>query len=281
MIMLGALFGLGAALCWGTSDFVGGLQSRRFPVLTVALWSQIAGALALLLVIAVMWVPPVLPSVLWGIAGGILGGIALLLFYRGLAVGTMSVVAPISACGAVIPVLVAVASGEPPSAIASLGIVAAISGVVLVSRQTGSDARSSPASIWLALGAALGFGLLYVCFDRGSNVPGSSPLWVVVAGRCGSLVMLIGLLVISRRPTPWPGRHIGAIAAVGVGDTLANLLFVYASRLGNLGVVAVLASLFPVATVLLGWFILSERLTRPQYVGVALALTGVVLLAGG
>src|SRR5918997_6752157 len=93
------LLGLGSGLCWGTADFFGGLQSRYLPALAVALWSQLAGGIVLALVLAIIGEPLVLESVVWGMAGGFFGGTALLLFYRGLAVGLLSIVGPVSAFG--------------------------------------------------------------------------------------------------------------------------------------------------------------------------------------
>ena len=134
---LGVPLGLSSGLCWGAADFFGGIQSRRLPALTVAFWSQAAGALALAVALVVLGVEgsrPVAAGVAWGLAGGVGSGLALALFYRGLAAGTMSVVAPVSACGAVVPVAAALLTGDRPDALAGVGVVAAVTGVVLVSR---------------------------------------------------------------------------------------------------------------------------------------------------
>ncbi len=283
-MVLMMVLGAGSGLFWGTADFFGGLQSRRLPALAVAFWSQLVGALALLLVLLLRREAPVVPSILWGLGGGLFGGLALVLFYRGLALGMMSLVAPISACGAVVPVLLAIATGHLPSAIAGVGIVAALGGIVLVSlhpetaTHPGADAH---AALFLALGAALGFGLFYVFTHSGSAFAGASPLWVVAGARASSLLTLVLLIAAGPRSATWPGSRIGIVGAVGVLDTLANVLFAFASTHGNAGVVAVLGSLYPVATVLLGRVVLAERLNRMQHAGVALALAGVVLLSAG
>jgi drug/metabolite transporter (DMT)-like permease len=283
-MLLTLLLGAGSSLCWGTADFFGGLQSRRLPALVVAFWSQLAGGLALLLVLLLRGEPPVLPSIVWGLGGGLVGALALVLFYRGLAVGIMSLVAPIAGCGAVVPVLLSIAMGQTPSALAGAGIVVALAGVALVSlhseasTHSGHDARLS---LLLALGAALGFGMFFVFVHRGSAFPGASPLWVVGGARLSSLPLLGLLIALGPRSMPWPGRRMGLVATVGVLDTSANALFAFASTHGNPGVVAVLGSLYPVATVLLGRIVLAERLNRMQHAGVALALAGVVLLSAG
>ena len=295
---LGVPLGLSSGLCWGAADFFGGLQSRRLPALTVALWSQAAGALALAVALVVLGIEgarPVASGVAWGLAGGVGSGLALALFYRGLAEGTMSVVAPVSACGAVVPVAAAFLTGDRPDALAVAGVLAAVTGVVLVSRtrpptRDRPERPRSPARpgrvLAMALGSAVGFGLFYVFVDAGTasmaGTTGSrgSPLWVIAGARASSLLMLSTIALVGRRSSlRWPGRRIGPVALVGVGDTGANLLFAYAATTGSLAVVGVLGSLYPVATVVLARWLLGERLSGGQNAGVVLALTGVGLLA--
>jgi uncharacterized membrane protein len=298
---LGVPLGLGSGLAWGTADFFGGIQSRRLPALTVAFWSQAAGALGLVIALALEGARPPVAGIAWGLAAGAGSGIALVLFYRSLAEGTMSVVAPISACGAVVPVAAATLTGDHPGALAGLGVLTAIAGVVLVSRTHTGDKRpgrpgsgparpasSSPAGgsgrsrrvLLMALGSALGFGLFYVFVDAGTTGSRGEPLWVIAGARASSLVMLSMIALIGRGAAlRWPGRRIGPVALVGLADTGANLLFAYAATTGNLAVVGVLGSLYPVATVILARWLLGERLSGGQNAGVALALPGVGLLA--
>jgi drug/metabolite transporter (DMT)-like permease len=311
---VGVPLGLSSGLCWGAADFFGGVQSRRLPALTVAFWSQVAGALALLLALAALRAPPgpFGAGIGWGLLGGLASGCALVLFYRGLAEGTMSVVAPVSACGAMVPVAAALLTGDQPSAVAGIGVLAAITGVVLVSRTRPStrptlpgdpEAPSNPARagspgrpgrpggpagrpgtpgrvLVMALGSALGFGLFYVFVDAGTTGSRGAPLWVIAGARASSLLMLSMIALVGRRSAlRWPGRRIGPVALVGIGDTGANLLFAYAAITGNLAVVGVLGSLYPVATVVLARWLLGERLSGGQNAGVVLALTGVGLLA--
>jgi len=281
---LAVLLSLSAAVCWGTAGFTGGLQSRHLPPLTVALWSQIAGAFALVVVLLVRGQTPAPASVAWGVGAGLIGAVALLLFYQALAVGLMSIVAPVSACGVVVPVLVALGMDEVPSTPALAGIAAVIVGIVLVSLHPGPSlhgARHARTALVFALGAALGFGTFFVFLDRGSAGPSASPLWAVGGARFSLLATLVALRIVRPPSVRWPGHRIGAVVAIGLADTAGNALFAYASTHGNLGVVAVLGSLYPVVTVLLGRLILAERLTRVQHAGVGLALTGVALLAGG
>jgi drug/metabolite transporter (DMT)-like permease len=278
---LGAPLGLGSGLFWGTGDFLGGLSSRRLPALAVTIWSQLAGGLALLAVVAVSGQRPTAAGMAWGALAGLCGGTALVLFYKGMAEGAMSIVAPVSACGAVVPVVVALARGEWPGLPALAGILAAVAGVVLASRPArGHRGGALPLRVFaMSLGAALGFGLFFVLVDVAASVPGGTPLWAAAGVRAGSLTWLAAIAVVARRPPVWPGtRLVGPVVLAGVLDTTANVLFAYASTLGNLGVVGVLGSLYPVATVLLARFVLAERLSGRQAAGVALALGGVALL---
>jgi uncharacterized membrane protein len=283
---LGVPLGLGSGLAWGAADFFGGIQSRRLPALTVAFWSQAAGALGLVIALALGGTRPPVAGIAWGLAAGAGSGIALVLFYRSLAEGTMSVVAPISACGAVVPVAAAALTGDHPGALAGLGVLTAIAGVVLVSRTrpaperpAGTPGRSRRVLL-MALGSALGFGLFYVFVDAGTTGSRGEPLWVIAGARASSLVMLSTIALIGRGSAlRWPGRRIGPVALVGIADTGANLLFAYAATSGNLAVVGVLGSLYPVATVVLARWLLGERLSGGQNAGVVLALTGVGLLA--
>jgi uncharacterized membrane protein len=286
----GVPLGLSSGLCWGAADFFGGMQSRRLPALTVAFWSQVAGALGLAVALAVSGTRPVPAGIAWGLVAGVGSGCALVLFYRGLAEGTMSIVAPISACGAVVPVAAALLTGHRPGALTGLGVITAIAGVVLVSspRPHGQERRAgAPAGrgrsgrvLAMALASALGFGLFYVFVDAGTTGSRGEPLWVIAGARASSLLMLSTIALVGHRSAlRWPGRRIGPVALVGIGDTGANLLFAYAATTGNLAVVGVLGSLYPVATVVLARWLLGERLSGGQNAGVVLALTGVGLLA--
>ncbi|HLJ67237.1 MAG TPA: EamA family transporter [Chloroflexota bacterium] len=280
LIFLGAASGL----CWGTADFFGGVQSRRMPALAVVFWSQVAGATALALLLLLRGEHPVPSSIAWGAAAGLFGGSALIFFYRGLAVGAMSIVAPVSACGAAVPVLFAIATGHIPSVVTLVGIGTIMTAIVLVSLH--GDASVHPAgrphlSLALALLAALGFGMFYVFAHQGSLGSGGSPFWTIAGARGGSLLTVLAILLVGRQRASWPAGRMPLVAGVGVADTTANVLFAYASIQGNLGVAAVLGSLYPVATVLLGRVVLGERLPALQQLAIVGALAGVALLSIG
>ena len=276
------VFALLGALVYGFSDFAGGLASRRAPALAVVFCGQLA-SLALLAVLLVAVPGRVdLPSIGWGAAAGVCGGLALLLFYRSLAVAPMTVVAPLTAVmSAVVPVVGGIGLGERPSALALVGVLLAVAAVLLVSaeegRLPGLQTLRGPGVVG-ALVAGTGFGLLFVLLSRSAD---DSGFWPLAGARVASVVLLGLVAAVGRRSLVPRGAAPGLVLASGIGDMTANLLFVLASRLGLLSVVGVLLALYPAGTVLLALLVLRERLHRVQLAGLAVASGGVVLIALG
>jgi drug/metabolite transporter (DMT)-like permease len=282
--VVAAILALASSLSWGLSDFLGGLLSRRHHLVAVMLLSQ--GVALAILVAAVLLGAPTehdAAATAWAAGVGGLGLLGLIAFYRALSIGTMSIVAPISATGATIPVLVGLASGERPGALQLVGMLLAFSGVVLAAREPpaadAEERRTARTAVWLALLAAIGFGSFFAGIDRAEQT--ADVAWVLLAARAADVALLVAAAALVRPRIPTAPRALGAIAAVGVFDLLANLLFVLAAGRGLLSVVAVLGSLYPAVTVVLARLVLHERLSRRQGAGVLLTLTGVVALAGG
>ena len=252
--------------------------------------SQGVGLLGLsVLLIARGTAPPELSRLLPAIFAGVGGIVGLTAFYRALAIGTMSIVAPIASTGVVVPVVVGIAQGESPAALQVVGIVAAVVGVVLASREQGPGLEDTPAararrgaagaSIALALVAAIGFGGFFVGLRASAraDVP-----WALAAGRGAGVVVLL-LAAFVRRPArvARDRRTLLALSTMGALDLSANALYALATRHGLLSVVAVASSLYPVATVVLARLVLGERVRRIQEVGIAAAIAGVALIAAG
>jgi drug/metabolite transporter (DMT)-like permease len=282
--MLAIVFSLASSLAWGLSDFLGGLTTRRQPLLTVLVLSQ--GVALLVLLAAIAGGAPVehdRAATLWAAGSGIIGLVGLAAFYRALSIGTMSIVAPVTATGTIVPVVVGMLSGERPGALQLAGIALAASGVVLVSRAEPLAGSSAPdggaASIGLALVAAVGFGSFLAGIDHAEKTADAA--WLLLATRIGDGLVLAPLALIVRPPVPREGRVLLAVATIGVFDMLANFFFVLASGRGLLSVVGVLGSLYPAVTVLLARSILHERLSRTQGAGVLVCLVGVIALAAG
>jgi drug/metabolite transporter (DMT)-like permease len=267
-----------SSVSWGVADFLGGLKSRTLTVLTVLAVSQACG-LALVAAIVLASGEPApggsfaVYAALASVAG--LGGLAA--FYRGLAVGAMSVVAPIAGSAALIPVLYGVATGERPAALQGVGIALTIAGVALAAREhpEAGSARAA-AGVGLALVAAVGFGSFFVLIDEASE---ADALWAILANRITGVTML-AVLVAIRRPRIAVGRaDLGTLAVIGALDMGANALFALASREGLVSVVSVVASLYPVVTIVLARAVLGERIRAPQLAGVAAVLAGVGLIS--
>lgn len=277
------VLGLASAVVYGASDFLGGLAAKRSGAFAVVVWSQFAGLLVLLAAVLVMSEPvPLGADLVWGAVGGIGGGSGVVLLYRGLAIGRMSIVAPTAAVGAAtIPILAGLAMGERPRPLALVGVLVAIAAIGLVSSSGAQDEhdtqrqRRLPAGLLEGVGAGLGFALFFICLARTS---GQSDLWPLVAARVSiAVAALAGLATRSSlRPAAGAGPR---IAVLGILDMVANLLYVLAARRGLLSVVAVLVSLYPASTIVLARFVLHERFTAAQLVGLGAAAAGVSLIA--
>ena len=250
------------------------------PVLGVTLVSQAAGFVALVVAVAVRGEIGS-RSFAIGLLAGLGGGVGLAAFYRALSLGTMSVVSPIAACGALVPFVLSLATGERPAGIAVAGALAALSGAVLASVEERRAASHSPGrarAIVLAVAAAVALGIFVYFLGLGSKE--GDALSTLFGARVGSLSVLALVATMLRAPVRIPRSSIAAVAAVGLADVSANALFAVASRNGLLAIVSVLGSLYPVVTVLLAHVLLGERLTRTQRLGVTLALGGVAIIAG-
>ena len=277
--MVAVALGLAASVSWGVADFLGGLKSRRLHVLTVLVGSQAVGVVVVGALVAARGVgPPEAHFLVYGVLAGISGLVGLAAFYRGMAVGAMAVVAPISATGAGIPVVVGLASGDRPSAIQAAGLVAALVGVVIASREEGAAGARLAAGTGLALAATVGFGGFFVGMDAASD---GGVLWALLAARSFDVALLAGVALVLRPGLALSARDARDIAAVGLFDVSANALFAAASTEGLVSLVAVLASLYPVVTIFLARAVLGERIRPSQGVGVVLALVGVAAIAGG
>lgn len=286
---MAALLALASAAVYGAGDFLGGIAARRLPPVAVALRSNVVGLLGLLAALPLAGdVALAGRHVAFGCLGGLAGGTGVVLLYRGLARGVMSVVAPVTAVlSAVVPVGFGIVGGDRPSPLALAGVPLALLAIVLLAREPrDEDARThgmARADLALALGAGLGFGLFFVCLDAAGEETG---LWPLIASRVTSVTLL------SCVAAAWSGARAGrgaalvgslpaAILGCGILDAAGNTLFLLATQEGMLSLVAVLAALYPASTLLLARAVLGERLGRGQQGGVALATAAIVLVTAG
>lgn len=266
------------AVLWGSADFVGGTATRRSSASVVLLWS-IVTVLPIVAVIAVASgdLRPLSAATPWGLLAGLTACVGILSLYRGLSTGVMGVVAPIASTSVIVPVVVGLLTGSTIGALCAVGIVVAVVGVVLAG---GPDLRQFRTGghrpLLFALGAAVGIGLSLVAVARGSE---TSTITTLAVSRLAYLVVLAPAVVMARTPARAADRTTLRLAAfAGVGDVAAVGLYGLATRSGPVAVTAALASMFPIATLLLARRIDGERLVREQVVGVTLALVGVVVI---
>jgi drug/metabolite transporter (DMT)-like permease len=279
---MGILFGLAAALSWGTSDFMGGRFTRRYPAFTVTLFSYSAGLILLLAMSAVVQPEVRAETIAWGLFAGVVTSFGGLALYQGLATGDAGIVATLSGCGAILPVVFAFATGETPSGPQSLGIALALAGGILASVPAeGVRFRSSDhwKPVLFGVAAAVAFGLFFILVDQGTEKD-SDALVVLACGRFGA-VLVVAIAGGLARSIHWPGRVAAQMGLVGVIDVGANGAFALATTRGNVAVASVLASLYPLQTLLLSRIFTDERFTKLRLIGVALALAGVATISVG
>ena len=278
--MVAVSLALIACFAWGIADFLGGLKSRVLPVITVLMLSGIIGLGFVMAVVGIRGTtPPSNPVLLLAVAAGASGVVAMLLLYKGLAVGSMTVVAPISATGVMLPVLMGLATGDAPSKLQSLGMVAAITGAVLSSRkkEIGKGKRIDSGA-GLAMGAAVAIGLFFIVMDRASDV---DPLWAALLMRSSYCIFLLPVILVVRPSLKVGLTHLPGIVTLGIFDALAGVMWAMATTMGMLSLVSVLGSLYPAVTVVLASVILREKTEGGQFIGVILAISGVALISAG
>jgi drug/metabolite transporter (DMT)-like permease len=272
------LLGLGSALSWGAGDFSGGLAARRSPLLGVLLLAQLTGAtLFALLALLTVEGAPSLATLGWSMTAGALGAGGLAALYRGLAVGRMAVVAPISAVlSAAIPVAWGALSQGVPGATRLAGFGLAMLGIWLVAGAgSGAEATPRPAGLGLAMLAGACFGGFLISMNQGAR---GGTFWPLTAARATAFLLLLAVAAARRGPWRPSAGALPLVLLSGLLDAGGNALFVLASQAGRLDVAAVLASFYPASTVLLAAGLLREKIGRAQAVGIAVALGSIALI---
>jgi drug/metabolite transporter (DMT)-like permease len=267
---------LGASLAWGVSDFVGPLIARTVGTLRVLFWAQIGGLLAIGLAVAIRGQGPAGWGVLFAILASIGGMLGLFAYYRGIQRGAISVVAPIAGVSAIVPVVFGIATGDSPSALQLAGVACALLGVALASIEHHDGSRRVAAGAGLALLAAAGFGFYFPWMHAAGKV---DFWWASLIFRTVALLLVAAVVAQQRTPLRLGKRDLAIVFAIGIGDTVGNALFAASSGHGLISLTSVLASLYPVVTVLLAASVLHERVAPMQRAGIVLTLTGVVLIS--
>ena len=275
---MAALLALLSSFTWGTADFLGGILSKRRNAIAVIGGSQTFGLIAITIVALAFnkfWFNEQI--IIYGIFAGLIGMLALMAYYQALATGSMGIVAPIGSLGVLVPLVYAYLDGDKPTTMQNIGIAAAIIGVVLAS---GPEFRGGTkrAPILLALGSAVFFGFVVLFMAKGGQI--NAPATVVVM-RVSQVSVMLTLALVLRTLGGLKREDVPLLAATGSMDAIANVFFTTAASIGMLSIVSVLGSLFPIATGILAWWFLKERLIPIQYIGIVVTMAGVVAITSG
>ena len=271
---------LGTALCYGLSNFIGPLLARGLPTMAVIVAGQtVALLVSASVVIAHGGGSPSAAEVGAGLLAGAGNAGGLALFYAAAASGPLSIVTPIGATGAAVPVLIGLGKGEELSVFGFLGIGLAIGGVVLAGRRASASAEEAAdmrRTVLLAAASAVAFGIFLWAIAPAS---GAGVFWGVMLSRLSLVTLLVGGALLAGRALRVPVASAPKVALPGVLLFAGTLMYAAATQEGLLSVVSVIATLFPVVTVTLAFLFLRERPTRVQWAGIGAALSGVVLLS--
>ena len=270
-----------SSLTYGAADFLGGLATKRSTMSSVVVFSQLSGLI--LVLISLPFLPASSPTAIdfaWGAASGLAGGVGVALLYRGLAIGMMSVVAPVTAiCAVIVPLIAGITLGERPTGLAIAGVLLAIAAIVLVS-QTGhaEEGKRATTGVPIAIASGIAIGIFLVFLKRTGP---SAGLWPLIAARVVSVVFFTMAGLVLREQLMPRRESMPIVIGGGALDILANILYLLAVRRGLLSIVATLTSLYPASTIILARIVLRERLRLLQQAGVACAVLAIVLIVSG
>jgi drug/metabolite transporter (DMT)-like permease len=292
-----------SAAMYGAADFLGGIAARRGAVAAVVLVGQGTGFLLLAVIVPVLpGAVPLAIDMYWGAAAGVAGGVGVALLYRALAIGTMGIVAPVTAvCAVIIPVAAGLLRGDRLHTTVAVGIAVALLSIVLVGQSPAMEeaavdggARTAPGGevpapvgdrvarvpdgLGIALLSGAAIGLFYLCLAETRTEAG---MWPLLAARAASTAFFVAMFLAVRSGRHLPGPAVRLALAAGIVDVAANALYLLAARRGALSIVVTLVSLYPASTVLLARLVLNERFSQVQIAGIALALGAVLLIVGG
>ncbi len=278
--MLPIFFGFLSALSWGAGDFAGGLASRKLGAYRAVLYADFFGLILIAIVLGFHResIPPAV-VLINSVIGGVLGSVGLLVLYYSLIKGQMSIAAPVSALfAAVLPVIVGGITEGLPKLLQLIGFGIALMAVWLISRgnETERFRLSQLADLRLPILAGVGFGCYFI-FIHYATQETDSILWPMVTSRVAGTLLLLLVVLARREPLAVPSEAWKVVLFNATLDLAGNFFYILASRIGRLDVAAILSSLYPGATVLLAWFLLKERISSRQWLGIAAALIAIIL----
>jgi drug/metabolite transporter (DMT)-like permease len=277
--LLSSLFGLLSALTWGAGDFTGGIVSRRAGIYRAAFYGESVGLIFLVVMLAVFREPLPGWSVWgWSAAAGAIGSVGLLMLFRSLVEGQMSVAAPVSALmAAVLPVIASALTEGLPGPTKYLGFGLALVAIWLISQGDGhqQELHLHLADLRLPLFSGVCFGIYFILIHQGSH---NATIWPMMAARSSGAFVLF-FFAVAKHQLKWPDRHSAPLVFLNAaGDIAGNTFFILSGQVGRLDVASVLGSLYPGTTVLLAGMLLHERLNRSQWLGIVAALGAIILM---
>lgn len=277
--MSSIIFGLCAALGWGSGDFTGGLAARKTGAYRSVFYASVTGALFILVVVLFLGEPfPASRSITMALIAGMSGATGLLLLYHSMTLGLMSIAAPVSALlAASLPVVVSMFTEGLPSSTTFLGFGFALFAVWMISQSENgvTNIIAHLTDLKLPLLAGIGFGTYFVLMHEATS---AATFWPMVISRCAGIALIAMVLMFRRESWKVNTGAWTMIVLNGILDVTGNIFFILAGQAGRLDVASVLSSLFPGATVLLAWIFLKERLSRNQWIGILSALVAIVLM---
>ena len=280
--VMSSFLALFSSLLWGTADFFGGNLTKKYKAVAVTAVSQSFGLVCgvLVIIFTSSWITPNLDAdgfAISGILAGLMGFGGLTAFYAGLATGRMGVVSPISSLSVLIPLTIAIFGGEKPNSVQISGMVIALLGGFCASGPEIRGGVSAKPLIFASI-AAIGFGGAITFIAKGSKV---SPIMTMTTMRLTTFIIALLLFAKYRTTGGFTKRDLPILFGIGAADFFGNLLLGIATTKGLVSLAVVLGSLFPIVTALLAYKILHERLHKLQYLGIFLAISGVVILSVG
>lgn len=284
LAILGVLLSLLTAISFGAADFSGGMATRRANVVAVVFLAQVIGLIGVTLAALLIAEQFELRSLGFGAIGGVFGLAGLMLLYRRLAAGPMSVVAPITAItSAFVPAAVAFARGDQLTSVVVFGLMLALFAIGLISSSDesakGSERAPITARVLLeSLGAGIGFGAFFVFINEGAI---ETAPWPIAGARMASVAVLVVWVALAKPAVPRDQTTLTWIVIAGIVDTFSNVLFLWSADLAGLAVASVISSFYPASTVLLALVVLGERISTRQAIGFALGAAATVLVAVG
>ncbi|MDA8277907.1 MAG: EamA family transporter [Actinomycetota bacterium] len=272
---MGLLLAIASSISWGTSDYFGGVASRTIDSLVAVLFSQFAAMVAVLTIVIATGGLTLKGALVNAVIAGLVGPLALILYYRALAIGPMGIVGPINATSGAVPVIYGFLIGESISALQWIGVLGCIAGVTIVSSShITSPHREDLKVVAMSIASALGFGIVYIFLARSASAGTMNTLAIQ---RITNVIFIGALLLIGKKKLKFNGVRGGIfLSLIGILDVSANGFYIVAAARSSIAIAGAIGATYPLATTALAAKYSKERLSLVQYTGAALTIASIV-----